>query len=109
GPRGAPGDMDPAEWDALQEELDAKLPIADVLNEPDMATGATDKPPSQKSVTDYVRDHAVTREESQDDRIHHGFFDAEGRASWLTGTIQGLPPEHTRHIITDAVAALLSE
>lgn len=54
GPRGAPGDMDPAEWDALQDEIDAKLDKADVLNEPDMATGATDKPPSQASVVAFV-------------------------------------------------------
>lgn len=57
GPRGAPGDMDPEEWDQWQADLAAKLPIADVLNEPDMATGATDKPPSQASVVEYVGDY----------------------------------------------------
>src|SRR5690606_11828751 len=41
--------------------IDAKLPIADVLNEPDMATGATDKPPSQASVVEYVEDGLATK------------------------------------------------
>jgi len=48
------GKAEQTDLESLETEVAAKLNIADVLNEPDMATGAIDKPPSQASVVEYL-------------------------------------------------------